>query len=153
MSLIAYVGRPRSFDLALFVHVLGAMTMTGGVVLAAVSFVANRGGASAVLARLGLRSLLFAAIPGYVVMRIAAEWVIHKEHIPDDSKWIGIGYMVADPSLLLLIIAAVVAWRSSKRANAGEPPRAILQRVPLGLSGLLVVMYVVAIFAMTTKPV
>ena len=47
----------------------------------------------------GYRVLLYAALPSFIVMRVAAEWVADKEgysDLPDDAipDWIGIGYII-----------------------------------------------------------
>jgi hypothetical protein len=149
---LAFV-RPDAWNIPLLVHVLGAMLMTAGVLVAALTLVANRAGASALLSRVSFRSLLVVALPGYVLMRVGAEWIFNKENISDKHppSWVDTGFIVADPGLLLLIIATVIAWRVSKRVGAGNASGG-MRNVVLGLSGLLVVMYVVAIYAMTTKP-
>jgi hypothetical protein len=52
MSLLAAV-RPDDWNLPLFLHVLGAMTLVGGVVLVVVSLVGARGEGGAASLRLG----------------------------------------------------------------------------------------------------
>ena len=39
--------------------------------------------------------LLYGAFPGYIVMRVAAQWIYSKEgldDLPTDPSWIGIGF-------------------------------------------------------------
>jgi hypothetical protein len=156
MSVLAIV-RPDSWNLPLFLHVLGAMVMVGGLLLAATGFAgASRPGAGGSL-RLGLRSLLFAAWPGYIVMRGAAQWIADKEgldDLDDPPSWIDIGFTVADLGVLLLIVASILAAVAARRArsagDAGGGGTAV--RVALGLTSLLIVAYLVAVWAMTTKP-
>jgi hypothetical protein len=142
--------RPDSWNLPLLVHVAGAMLLVGALVVVVVvtAAAARRGDDAAVLTRLGFRGLLLGVLPAYVVMRGGAEWVASEEGVGDPT-WIGIGYSVADGGLLFAIIATVLAWRASRRG--GEGPGG-LGRAVVGLSALLLVAYVVAIWAMTAKP-
>jgi hypothetical protein len=143
--------RPDDWDLALLVHVAGAMLLVGTLVVAALAMgTALRGGDGAgVLTRLAFRSLLLGVIPAYVVMRAAAEWIASKENVPDDPAWIGVGYGIGDGGLVLALVATVLAWRATRRADGdlGWPLRAAAV-----VSALLLIAYVVAIWAMTTKP-
>jgi hypothetical protein len=151
------VTRPDDWNVALFFHVLGAMVVVGGVALALVYFAAAWRGQSAQSFRAGFRALLYAAIPGYIVMRGAAEWIYSKEHladVPTEPDWVGIGYAVADAGLLFLLIATITSGVASRRAVAAEgAPKVLGIRVSAGLCALLVVAYAIAVWAMTTKPV
>jgi hypothetical protein len=150
--------RPDSWNFPLYVHVLGAMVAAGGLVLALTYLLGTWHGNSARSFRAGYRSLLYAAIPGYVVMRIGAQWIYSKEgldDLPTDPNWIGIGFSVADLGLLILLIATITAGIGSRRALAGggdAAPRVGGVRVAACLTTLLLVAYVVAVWAMTTKP-
>ena len=139
--------RPSDWELPLFLHVLGAMVLVGSVVLTLLFLLsAARGHGDAL--RIALRSMLFGVLPGYLVMRISAEWIADKEGLTDaDLAWIGIGYGVADVGLLMLIVAAVAAWLARRRGGTG-----IGVQVAIFFIGLLLVADLVAIWAMTTKP-
>ena len=132
-------------DLALFVHVLGAMALVGSlVVVLAVSAGAARGGdGAAALSRLSFRTLLIGVLPSFIVMRVGAEWVASEAEYGEPS-WIGIGYITADAGLLLTLIAIGLAWRASRRGTAG--------RAVMVLATVLLIGFAVAIWAMTTKP-
>lgn len=152
--------RPDDWNLALFVHILGAMVVVGALALALVYLSAAWRGESAESLRAGFKALLYGAIPGYIVMRGSAQWVYSKEHLgdaPSDPSWIGIGFGVADGGLLLLLIATIVTGVASRRAVAAgdgsvaAPSMGV--RVAAVLCGVMVLAYVVAIWAMTTKPV
>jgi hypothetical protein len=108
----------------------------------------RRGDGTVVLTRLAFRGLVLGVLPAYVVMRAGAEWVASTAEFGDPA-WIGIGYSVGDGGLLLAIIAAVLAWRATRRGAAAPCG---LGRAVVALSGLLLVAYAVAIWAMTTKP-
>ena len=145
--------RADSLNLPLFLHILGAMTIVGALVLAATYlFGAWRGDAPDSL-RYGFRALLYGAIPGYLVMRIGAEWLYVEEGLDEldsDPSWIGIGYGVADVGLLVLVVGTIAAGRAARR---GARPGTTGARISASLVALLLVMYVVAVWAMTTKPV
>lgn len=150
--------RPDDWNLALFVHVLGAMVVTGAIVLAFVYLVLAWRGDSPRNFRAGFRALLYGAIPGYIVMRGGSEWILSKEGLGDldpQPDWIGIGYVVADTGLLLLLIATIASGVASRRALAADEEAtggtgAI--RTSAVLCGLVLVAYVIAVWAMTTKP-
>ena len=65
--------RPHSWDFVLFIHILGATVLVGAVVLATAALAGAWKNGSVPLVQLGFRSLLWAALPAYVVMRIGAE--------------------------------------------------------------------------------
>jgi hypothetical protein len=142
--------RPDGWNLPLLVHVAGAMLLVGALVVVAATTAAalRRDGDSAVLTSLSFRSLLLGVLPSYVAMRGGAEWIASEEAIGEPG-WIGIGYATADGGLLLTIIATVLAWRASRRGADG---RGGSSRAVLVLSALLILAYVVAIWAMTAKP-
>jgi hypothetical protein len=143
--------RPDAWNLPLFVHVAGAMLLVGAlvVVFVAMGGALRRGDGVEVLTGLAYRMLLIGVLPAYIVMRAGAEWIGAEEDVPDDAGWIGIGYMTADGGLLLTIIAAVVAWRATKRGADGPGG---LGRAVVVLAAVLLVAYAVAIWAMTAKP-
>ena len=143
--------RPDAWELPLFLHVAGAMLLVGALVVVVVTMAAalRRGDGSEALTGLAFRALLAGVLPAYVLMRVGAEWIASEEGVPDDVDWIGIGYAVADGGLLLTIIAAVLAWRATRRGAAGPGG---LGRGVLVLAAILIVAYGVAIWAMATKP-
>jgi hypothetical protein len=143
--------RPDAWDFPLLVHVAGAMLLVGAlvVVVASMGSALRRGDGAEVLTGLAFRALLLGVLPAYILMRVGAEWIGSKEDVPDDVDWIVIGYMVSDGGLVLWIIAAVVAWRAARRGATGPGG---LGRAVVVLSGVLLVAYAVAIWAMTTKP-
>jgi hypothetical protein len=152
MSLIASV-RPGEQNLPLFLHVLGAMVMVGGFVLAFTSLgYSIRNGQ---VSRLGFRALLYGALPGYVVMRAAAEWIYSKEFpsgsSDDDPSWVAIGYIVADPNLLFLLIAMLLTGLGLRRARRDGGGGGMVKAATV-LVALILVADLIAIFAMTTKP-
>lgn len=152
MSTLAAI-RPDDWNLALFVHVLGAMVMVGALVTAAsYLFVARRGGALQ-SARVGFRALLYAALPSFIVMRAGAQWIADEEGLADsDAAWIGIGYTVSDLGGLLVIAATVAAGLALRRAGRTGTSAGRSASVAAWVVAVLIVAYLIAIWAMTTKP-
>jgi hypothetical protein len=144
--------RPDAWNFPLFLHVLGAMALVGVLLIGVFSFAAARAGVPG-SHRFGFRTLLIAGLPSYIVMRVGAQLIADKEGFKgeDDPAWIGIGYIVTDVGALLLIIALVCTGIASRRAGRGENPRG-LATAGVWLTGVLLAAYVVAIWAMTTKP-
>jgi hypothetical protein len=142
--------RPDDWNLPLFVHVAGAMLLVAAltVVLVLGGVALRRGDGTAALTQLAFRGLLIGVIPAYIVMRVGAEWIASKAEWGEPA-WIGIGYSTADGGLLLAIIATVLAWRVAKRGDDGPGG---MGRAVVILAGILLIAYVVAIWAMTAKP-
>jgi hypothetical protein len=145
--------RPTSFDVPLFLHVLGAMVLVGallGALLALVYQWRPAAEAGPTLRRFAFRALLAFAVPAFFAMRVGAQWIYSKE-FPDgsgpDPTWVKIGLMVSDVGGLLLIAACIVAWRAAKKAATGG-----LARAATILTALILVMDLVAMWAMTAKP-
>ncbi|HEX9380906.1 MAG TPA: hypothetical protein VF891_05345 [Gaiellaceae bacterium] len=143
--MIVAVVRPDSWNLPLFLHVLGAVALVGAV--AAVALAAGRSLDSPLLRRLAFWTLLTVVLPAWVLMRVAGEWIDSKEDIPGDPTWLGIGFMVGDIGLIVLIVATVVGWWSARRVQQRWPAQLLTVLASLYLVALLV-----AMFAMSGKP-
>ncbi len=147
--------RPDSWNVPLFVHVAGAMVVTAAVVAAIGALVLAwraTGEHRAALTRFAFRTLLFAGIPAWFVMRIGAEWIYSKEYSGDnDPSWVGIGYAIAEPSGLLILIATILTYLGARRLRSGGGG-AGMAKVATVLATIAVAFFVVAIWAMTTKP-
>ena len=130
------------------------MVFVGLLAAIAVIFVAAlRSDDRAAALRLAFRTLLFGAIPSYILMRGAAEWIASEENVHDDAAWIGIGYIVTDLGLLLLIVVTVLAGLARRRARRAAPgARDGWCARPRRSRSLLIAAYAVALWAMTAKP-
>lgn len=146
--------RPDDWNFPLFLHVLGAMLLVGTLAtLVSVFAVAWGGSDRSLLAKVGFRTLLFATIPAWVLMRLGGEWIRSKEGFGgDEPTWLGIGYITAEPGLVILIIATVLAGLAARRAARHSDGPSVLARIATVLAALLLVAYLVAMWAMTTKP-
>jgi hypothetical protein len=147
--------RPDAWNFPLLLHVGGAMALVGSLMLGVMALLLSWRNGEAALVRLGYRALLFLALPSYVVMRVGAEWIASKEDLTDsNATWIGLGFSIADIGagvLLIAIILSVLAMRQRASADAGTGGVA-LGRWTAVLAAILVVAYLVAVWAMATKP-
>ena len=158
MSVLAAI-RDDAVNLPLFIHVLGAMVLTGVVfTVAASTLLSRREGADAVgLRRLGFKTVLFAAFPSYLLMRVGAQWTVSEENLPaevEESTWVTIGYAVAELGLLLLVVSIIlsaIGLRRMRAADGAAGGQAQARAVGI-ISALLVVAYIVTVWAMTAKP-
>jgi hypothetical protein len=143
--------RPDSTSIALFVHVVGAMVLVGGLVTAATAAIVGWRDEGAALRRFSYWTLLAVALPGYIVMRIGAQWVVSKEY-PDsyDPTWLGIGYMTADGGAVLLLLALILGGIGLRRSRNGGGGG--LLKASSVIATVLVAVYIVTIWAMGAKP-
>ncbi|HLM32897.1 MAG TPA: hypothetical protein VK285_02425 [Gaiellaceae bacterium] len=144
--------RPDDWNFPLLVHVGGAMLLVGSLVTVAALLLLAWRGDSPGLMRLGFRTLLIAALPSYILMRVGAEWINSKENIPDESDWIGIGYITADGGFVFLLISTILAGVAVRRAGRRPGGGNTLGRVVTVLTFVVLAAYLIAVWAMTTKP-
>ena len=155
MTMVAAI-RDGSVNFPLFLHVLGAMLLVGS--LATVAYVTVLGwrtpDRAAGLSRFGLKTLLIGVLPAYLLMRIGAQWTESKENFPDDFEpaWLGIGYITADIGALLVLISIILAAIGLRRSRDGGAGGVRFARIVGVICMLLLAAYVVAVWAMTTKP-
>jgi hypothetical protein len=153
MNVIA-IARPESWNFALFLHVLGAMILVGGLVTGASALGLARGDMR--LLRLGYWSLLAVSLPGWILMRIGAEWIRSKEgwdDLPegvDEPGWLTTGQVIADAGGLLLLLTLIAGGLGVYQLRAGKGSG--LLRATLVLSLVLIAAYLVAVWAMAGKP-
>jgi uncharacterized membrane protein len=156
MSVLAAI-RPSDWEFPLFVHVLGAGVLVGGLVTAAAFQVLawSRRQAADVLAfdRAGFWALLTVALPGWIVMRLGGEWIYSEEGWSgeDDPSWLGIGFVTADVGIAVLLLAILLAGLGVRRLRHGATTN-VLGRVGMPLTTVLLIAYLVTVWAMTAKP-
>jgi uncharacterized membrane protein len=152
MSVVALI-RPDSWNFPLFLHVLGAMILVGGLLAGAATIGYARGEAR--FLRLGYWTLLAVSLPGWVLMRIGAQWISSKEgwdDLPDElvPTWLSIGFFVADLGGLILLVSLIVGGVGVYRLR--ESKGSGLLRATMVLSLILLAAYLVAAWAMAGKP-
>jgi hypothetical protein len=143
--------RPDSVNLPLLLHVLGAMLLVGDLLaIGIVTVLGLRDRARAAgLSRFVFLGLLLGVLPSYILMRVGAQWTEAEQDYPEefDPAWLGIGYVTADLGALLILVSAVVAGIGLRRRSVA------LSRFVGVVSLLLLAAYLVAIWAMSAKPV
>ena len=154
MSVLAAI-RPDEVNLPLFLHVLGAMLLVGTLFAVALATVIGwrRSDDAAGLTRFSLLTLLIGVLPSYILMRIGAQWTEAEQDYPDDfdAAWIGIGYITADAGALLIIVSIILSVIGLRKLRRGAGIR--FGRAVGVVSTLLLVAYLVAVWAMTVKPI
>jgi uncharacterized membrane protein YhaH (DUF805 family) len=153
MSTLLAVSRPTEWNFPLFVHVLGAMILVGGLLTGASVIAFARGDAR--FLRLGYWTLLGVALPGWIVMFAGANWISDKEgwdDLPEEAQptWIGIGWTVALPGALLLLISLIVGGIGVRRLRDGKG--AGLLKAAMVIAWIILAAALVAVWAMAGKP-
>jgi hypothetical protein len=147
--------RPDEQSFALLLHLVGATVVFGALLACATSLVLARGETRVL--RLGYFSLLFVGLPGLVLLRLAGEWLYRLQHwddLPDqldEPAWLRIGFAVADWGGLLLLLALVLGGIGVYRLRNGKGGAGLL-KATMVIALVLIVAYVVAVWAMTGKP-
>jgi hypothetical protein len=150
--LIAFI-RTSDWETPLFLHVLGAMLLVGGMFVVAASLATAwraEENTAVVLTRLAYRVLFIVVLPAYIAMRIGAQWVLEESPFDDKANWVGIGYLSADILGVGLLVALVLAGLGLRRGITAAGTRSA--QVVTVLTLVLLAAYVFTIWAMTTKP-
>ena len=142
--------RPDEWNLPLFVHVFGAIVLVGGMLTAASALAFARGNTS--MLRTGYFSLLAVALPGWIVMRVGAQWIYEEESFEggEEPTWMAIGWATADPGGVLLLAGLITGGIGVRRLGTGGG--AGLLKATLVISVILLAAYIVSIWAMSAKP-
>jgi hypothetical protein len=151
MTAVLAVARPDDWNFPLFVHVLGAMILVGGLLTGASALAFARGDSR--LLRLGYWTLVAVALPGLVLMRVGAEWIYRTsiwDDVPEEPTWIMIGGVTADIGGVIFLLSLVAGGLGLRRLDEGRG--AGLLKVTMIVSLVLLAAYVVAVWAMTGKP-
>ncbi|MGH3038463.1 MAG: hypothetical protein ACRDLZ_03525 [Gaiellaceae bacterium] len=140
---------------ALLLHLVGATVVFGALLASATSLMLARGETR--LLRLGYFSLLLVGLPGLILMRLAGEWLYRLQNwddLPDqidEPAWLGIGFVVADWGGLLFLLALALGGVGVYRLRIGKGGAGLL-KATMVIALVLIVAYVVAVWAMTGKP-
>ena len=148
--------RPDSVNFPLFLHVLGAMLLVGTLLgrrardRPRLALAGQRAGAGA----LRLKMLLLGVLPAYLLMRIGAQWTESEQNYPDDfdPAWLGVGYITADAGALLILISLILGAFGLRKLRDGSTGGVRFARIVGVICIVLLAAYLVAVWAMTTKP-
>jgi hypothetical protein len=147
--------RPDDQSFALLLHLVGATVTFGALLTSATSLALARGDTR--LLRLGYFSLLLVGLPGLILLRVAGGWLYSLQNwddLPeefDEPTWLGIGFIVADGGGLLFLLALALGGVGVYRLRNGKGGAGLL-RATMVIALILIVAYVVAVWAMTGKP-
>ena len=147
--------RPDEQSFALLLHLVGATVVFGALLASATSILLARGDVR--LLRLGYFSLLLVGLPGLILLRAAGQWLYNLQHwddLPDqldEPAWLGIGFIVADLGGVLFLISLALGGAGIYRLRHGKRGAGLLTAT-MPISLILIVGYVVAVWAMTGKP-
>jgi hypothetical protein len=132
----------------LYVHVLGAVLLFGGVLavtLLASAALTRPPEQAVVLRRIAFWTSLVFLVPAFIVMRVGAQWVLNHEHLDKHTPgWAVAGFTISDGGGVLILVLALLAWLSTRRPRLGPYLAAI------GVINVLALG--VAWFAMSAKP-
>jgi hypothetical protein len=156
MSALAII-RPNDWDFPLFLHIFGATILVGGLVTAvglqAQTWRKEEPAEVRAFSRWAFLALLMVVLPGWVLMRVGAQWIYSKEGwgVDSDPDWLGIGFTTADIGLPILVVSIILAGLGARQVRSGGSS-SILSRIATPLAVFLLVMYLVTVWAMTAKP-
>ncbi|HJR95846.1 MAG TPA: hypothetical protein VJ807_10465 [Gaiellaceae bacterium] len=151
MTTLLAVSRPTEWNLPLFVHVLGAMILVGGLLTGASVLAFARGDAR--FLRLGYWTLAAVALPGWVVMFLGANWIYSEEgwdDVDDEPAWLGLGWTIAMLGALLVLIALIVGGVGVRRLRDGRGEG--LLKAAMVIAWIVLAAALVAVWAMSGKP-
>ena len=153
MSVLAVI-RPSDWNFPLYFHIGGAMMVVASLVVASFAIFTARQRGDQPATTFAARVLMLVTFPSYIVMRVGAQIMVSKEHLEDSKDtWLGIGYGVSDVGVLLLLVGMILTSLMARRTKRGESvAHAMPLRIAGAITGLLLVAFFVAIWAMTTKP-
>ena len=151
--------RPDSWNFPLLLHVLGASILLGGLVAAfaaqAVGWARESAAGTLQLARVSFFTLLCVAVPGWILMRIGANWIWSREgwdDVDSEPAWLGIGWITSEAGGLLILIATILAGLGARRLRLSGAATSTLVRVATGLTAIALIAYVITVWAMSAKP-
>jgi hypothetical protein len=138
--------RPDSWNVPLFLHVLGAMLLVGTTAATAALALAGWRSDREWIFSATLRTLLIGVLPAWLLTRAAAQWILDKWNFSEDPGWVGVGFIATEPGLLLLLLATLFAWLARRRKGGW----------PIKVTAVLLIVYsaalAVAWWAMSAKP-
>ena len=151
--------RADQFNFPLLLHVAGAMLLVATLIVAAACLMLawrqSDPASAASLIRYAFRTMLYAVLPSYLLMHVAAEWISSREGYNGDvtpPSWIDLGYALADGGGLLLLISIILTGIAARRAGRSPSVAGWLVRAGTVLALLVLVLFGIAIWAMTAKP-
>lgn len=146
-------------EFPLLLHIFGASILVGGLIAALtlqlVGWARETPAGAAQLARLGFFSLLCVALPGWILMRVGAQWVWTEagwDNVDSEPTWLGIGWMTSDLGGLFILVSLILAGVGARRLRLSGGTTSALVRIATVLTAIALIAYVVTVWAMSAKP-
>jgi hypothetical protein len=146
-------------EFPLLLHILGASILVGGLITALgfqlVGWSRESPGGAAMLARFGFLSLLVLALPGWILMRVGAQWVWSEagwDDVSSEPTWLGIGWITGDAGGAVILVSVILAGVGARRLRQSGATTSTLVRSATVLTAIALIAYVVTVWAMSAKP-
>jgi hypothetical protein len=146
-------------EFPLLLHILGASIMLGGLITALslqlVGWARESAAGALQVARLAFYSLLCVAVPGWILMRVGAQWIYSEEGWEDvdpEPTWLGIGWITSEAGGLLILVGTILAGLGARRLRSSGETTSTLVRIAAVLTALALIAYGVTVWAMSAKP-
>jgi hypothetical protein len=146
-------------EFPLLLHILGASILVGGLIVVLtvqlIGWSRETSAGALQLARVGFFSLLCVVLPGWILMRIGAQWIWTEagwDNVDPEPTWLGIGWMTADVGGLLILLSLILAGIGARRLRQSRAATSTLVRVATVLTTIALVAYVITVWAMSAKP-
>jgi hypothetical protein len=146
-------------EFPLLLHILGASILVGGLIVALsvqlVGWARETPAGALQLARIGFFSLLCVALPGWILMRVGAQWIWSEQgwdDVPEEPAWLGIGWITGDFGGLLILASVILAGLGARKLRRSDATTSTLVRVATVLTTIALIAYVITVWAMSAKP-
>jgi hypothetical protein len=146
-------------EFPLLLHILGASILVGGLIVALsvqlVGWARETPAGALQLARIGFFSLLCVALPGWILMRVGAQWIWSEQgwdDVPEEPAWLGIGWITGDFGGLLVLASVILAGLGARKLRRSEATTSTLVRIATVLTTIALIAYVITVWAMSAKP-
>jgi hypothetical protein len=146
-------------EFPLLLHILGASILVGGLIVALsvqlVGWARETPAGALQLARIGFFSLLCVALPGWILMRVGAQWIWSEQgwdDVPEEPAWLGIGWITGDFGGLLILASVILAGLGARKLRRSEATTSTLVRIATVLTTIALIAYVITVWAMSAKP-
>ena len=146
-------------EFPLLLHILGASILVGGLIAALtvqlVGWARETSAGALQLARVGFFSLLCVALPGWILMRVGAQWIWSEEGWDDvdtEPAWLGIGWLTGDLGGLFILVSVILAGLGARRLRLSGATTSALVRIATVLTAVALIAYVITVWAMSAKP-
>ena len=149
--------RPDSWNWLLFLHLLFAFTLVGGVIAVVISSLAAGNGSNTehvpLLRAIAFRTNLLVVLPAFVLVHVFGQLLADKEYEDDEPDWLSLGFSLTDAALIVGgVLLTLLQYWVLRRVRGGDPggwPAAAATFLP----PLVLATLVAVVVLMAGKPV